>query len=304
MNQKQLQKKHSKLLQEATDIVAEAYSIYYASVREFLNKTLTKNGKVDPQFTQMYVESGLESRRRQLEKALQEIADKKLGEGIELAFLFFYAANPDADMNKYNSYTVKQETVTLLMSTANNTEQRVKQVVKKVYQDKLLSDIAAEREKQGMAVSQRPSEVSSAQFNEQLDKEGFVGIVDKAGRHWKPDVYAKMVVRTKMMQAQIAMQQEQGRLNGIDLAYISGPHVDNPCEGWLGVIISMNGLTAGFATYDQARETGEVFHPNCQHYLIPLENGIADAPSWVISNTEYHYGMDLSDYTEITGPTL
>lgn len=297
MNQKQLQKKHEKLLQEAADIVAEAYGIYYASVRKFLNKTLTKDGKVSPQFTQMYVNSGLESRRKQLEQALQEIADKKLGEGIELAFLFFYADKPEVDQNKYNSYQVKQETVRLLMSTANNTEWRIKQVVSSVYQNKLWNDIAQRRQEQGMTVSQEPSHVSSADFNEQLDKRGFVGIIDKAGRHWKPDVYSKMVLRTKMMQSEIAMQQEQALLNGTDLAYIAGPHVDNPCEGWIGVVISLNGRTPGYPTYDYCRATGQVFHPNCQHWVVPLDS-IANAPDWVISATEYRYGIDLSEHKQ------
>lgn len=96
-------------------------------------------------------------------------------------------------------------------------------------------------------------------------KDGFVGIVDKAGRRWDVGTYSDMVVRTKLSQAYTDGVKQAGIELDMDLAVISDHGAEDDCSKWEGVVVSMNGKTPGFPTFNEAKATNEVFHPNCQH---------------------------------------
>lgn len=294
MNQKQIMKKHEQLIEKAVKLITSAYTVYFDSVTEFLLDAMTADDEIKPKYSEAYVYSSLEVRRKQLEEYLTELTNKELEDAFLLGILFFEQSVKEATEHSFASATIKQETVHLLQEVTRNTEMRIKRVVREAYQSQLLDSVARRRSmlRELEIMQNKPT---AEQFKKALDKEGFVGIVDKAGRRWKPDVYAKMVFRTKVMESNIAIQQEQGKQFGIDLAYISGVPVDNPCNNWIGVIISMNGADPRFPTYQQVKDTTEIFHPNCQHYLIPLAD-ISYAPDYVITATEQKYSMNLREY--------
>lgn len=289
MIQNQLMKQHEKLIEEAARKISEAYDLYYESVVNFLLDAMIQDGAVTPKFSEAYVYSTLNIRREQLEQYLVELVNEQMEDAFLLGVLFFEQSITANAVNHYDSAVIKQETVQLLQEVTRNTDMRLKRLVREAYQAKLFERIAQRRQQL------LDSLITAKQFQELLEKEGFVGIVDKANRRWKPDVYAKMVFRTKVMEANIAIQQEQGRQFGVDLAYVAGVPVDNPCNNWIGVIVSLNGMTVGFPSYQQVKDTGEIFHPNCQHYLIPIRT-IDQAPMSVITKTEQKYGMDLSHF--------
>lgn len=296
MNQKQLMKKHRELIEETVGLLTATFDAYYASVYSFLDKTMIQDGEVNPSYSQDYVISSLAARKKQLEQKLQEIVDEQMEEAFLLGFLFFEGVTQEEIRSTYHNSVIKAEVIATLNEVSANTDRRLLQIVRTGYQDKLMADI--ERRRSLGTISKLIQEkVTAENFYKEVKQNGFVGYVDKLGRRWKPDVYARMLLRTKTMEANIGIQQEQGLLNGIDMAYISGVPVDNPCNNWIGCLVSMNGLTPVLPTYQQVKDTGEVFHPNCQHYLIPVRS-FENCPNYVLDRTEQKYGIDLSRYKE------
>lgn len=115
-------------------------------------------------------------------------------------------------------------------------------------------------------------ELTKKGLSKTLQEEGFVGIIDKRGRRWNLKTYADMVVTTKTQQAHVEGIRHEADLTGYDLAIISDHGAKDDCKKWENVIISLNGKTKGFPTYDQVRRTKECFHPNCEHTLLPIRS--------------------------------
>lgn len=105
-------------------------------------------------------------------------------------------------------------------------------------------------------------------LSERVKEDGFVGIVDKAGRKWDLNRYADMVVRTKLQQAHTEGVRVQGIEKGIDTAVISSHNAPDACGKYEGMIISLNGMTKGLLTYEQIWRGNECFHPNCGHSVL------------------------------------
>jgi hypothetical protein len=109
-------------------------------------------------------------------------------------------------------------------------------------------------------------------IRDRFNVEGNVAIVDKAGRRWKLETYAEMVTRTKMLQAHTEGTRVEALERGVDLAIISSHNAKDACRKFEGQIISLNGLTEGFPTYDELRSSNLIFHPNCRHKVTPIRD--------------------------------
>jgi hypothetical protein len=80
-----------------------------------------------------------------------------------------------------------------------------------------------------------------------------------------------MVARTKMNNAYIDAIREEALQDGTDLAIISTkPDTYDACKHYEGMIISLNGLTSGYLTYEGIKQSKECFHPNCGHFVRPI----------------------------------
>lgn len=109
-------------------------------------------------------------------------------------------------------------------------------------------------------------------LRDRFDVEGNVAIIDRKGRKWKLDTYAEMVTRTKMLQAHTEGTRVEALERGVDLAIVSSHNAKDACRKFEGQIISMNGLTEGFPTYDELRRSNLIFHPNCRHKVTPIRD--------------------------------
>lgn len=98
--------------------------------------------------------------------------------------------------------------------------------------------------------------------------------IDKAGRRWDSKVYFETLTRTVMMNAHNETYTNTLINEGKDLAKISVHGAKDACRNWEGRVISLTGATKGYPTLEEARATGEIFHPRCRHRLLPY---VADA---------------------------
>ncbi|SFH23140.1 Phage minor capsid protein 2 [Desulfotomaculum arcticum] len=158
----------------------------------------------------------------------------------------------------------------LLMAT-QNTERKVKQLVRSVVGDTLRVK-AIEQLGRRTTRNEIIDKLTKAGLSKKLESEAWVGIVDKAGRRWNLSTYAEMVVRTKLQQAHVEGRREELTERGLDLAVVSSHGAKDACRSYEGMVISMNGLTPSYLTYNELRDSGKIFHPNCQHTVHALRD--------------------------------
>jgi hypothetical protein len=96
------------------------------------------------------------------------------------------------------------------------------------------------------------------------------GIIDAAGRRWKPEVYADMVVRTKMMQAHKEATRNEAIARGAYYGVISSHNAIDACRNWEGKIVKLTPDAPGDFPYIDDLPRREIFHPNCRHIITPV----------------------------------
>lgn|GEM_PF-2180421 len=106
----------------------------------------------------------------------------------------------------------------------------------------------------------------SRQIASMIENNGIFGLVDKAGRTWSPEVYADMLVKTKLTEAR-----NNGLMNsllsvGQDLVEVSAHGATDACGNWEGRILSITGYSKLYPSVQDASMAG-LFHPRCKHTL-------------------------------------
>lgn len=106
----------------------------------------------------------------------------------------------------------------------------------------------------------------SKQITSILENNNIYSLVDRAGKHWQPDVYAKMLSRTKLVEAR-----NNGLMNaltsiGHDLVQVSAHGATDQCGPWENRVLSISGGNKLFPSVEDAY-SGGLFHPNCKHSL-------------------------------------
>lgn len=98
------------------------------------------------------------------------------------------------------------------------------------------------------------------------------GIIDSAGRRWKPQTYVEMVVRTKMASAQREAAINDGLSRGALYGVISAHGAKDMCRLWENRVISLSPSAPGDYPYIGDLPRRDIFHPNCRHSVSPVRN--------------------------------
>jgi len=111
---------------------------------------------------------------------------------------------------------------------------------------------------------------ASRALADRLVREGvtdaLTGFVDRAGKRWPLQHYARMVARTTTREAMTRGTVNRLREGAIDLVTItSHPHTPDICSPYDGRTFSMDGEHPGYPELDRLPP----FHPNCVHVLTP-----------------------------------
>jgi hypothetical protein len=111
-----------------------------------------------------------------------------------------------------------------------------------------------------------------------LRRQGVTGFVDSAGRSWSLSTYVEMAVRTSTQRAYNAAHLERMVAAGIVLFTVSDS--GRPCMlclPWQGKVLTvgpnMDPTFSADASVAEATAAG-LFHPNCQHVLLPFFPGV------------------------------
>jgi len=186
--------------------------------------------------------------------------------------------NVDTNVSLNNSHqtrldTILDQTQDDLLRATHNTEQNVKRLVRRVVSKEMAEIAESGKIGKRSNMAKRVEDQLRKGFLERGLKDADTAIVDKANRKWKVRTYSTMVARTKMNMAYIDAIREEGLQKGFDLAIISTkPDTEDDCLNFEGMIISLNGLTQGYLTYEELKKSKRVFHPNCGHFVRPIAN--------------------------------
>lgn len=94
--------------------------------------------------------------------------------------------------------------------------------------------------------------------------EGIGAFVDRGGRTWKLDTYARMVARTVQREAASLGTLDRMSQVGLDLVKVSDHNTKTAiCKEFEGKVFSISGKTRGYKKLKRPAP----FHPNCKHVI-------------------------------------
>lgn len=280
--------------------IEELYDSALKQLLEYLQKELS-SGNFDPSDTVRMdrmlkhtaeITAKLDNRvQHEVDKIIREVFSDKF-KGTQ------YLKNPET----YRRYLLASEqkikylsgsVMSDLAAATDHTEMKIKQMIREIFQKQTATDVLT-----GKGLDETVDDIWKAMqeqgFSKYVTDNVFVGLVDAAGRRWELKRYVDTVIRTKLMEADIETDRAMGLASDIDLAYISHHNAKDACSKWEWVLISMNGLTAGFPTYEEVKATKECFHPNCEHHLNPVRS-YELITQQVISRTEKQLGINVKE---------
>jgi hypothetical protein len=170
--------------------------------------------------------------------------------------------------NRLNSDLIKAvvaDTQDDLLKVTQNVNRRVRTIVRQVTAEVLRANTA-----KGINGTSALTSDLVANLRKQLDSAVETGIIDASRRRWKPEVYADMVVRTKMMQAHKEATINDGVGRGANYGVISRHGAKDACRNWEGKIVKLTPAAEGDYPYIGDLPNREIFHPCCRHTVSPI----------------------------------
>ena len=126
-------------------------------------------------------------------------------------------------------------------------------------------NINVENELLGMFTKGETRKEVSKFLVDRFEKNGVTMIVDRGGRKWNMEAYARMVARTSRADVFNNAVANRALENGFDLVQVTAHQSKHEaCRIWENKVLSLTGVTKGYPTLDDAKAAG-LFHPNCMH---------------------------------------
>jgi len=107
---------------------------------------------------------------------------------------------------------------------------------------------------------------------EKLEQDGIVGLLDKSGKNWQLDRYARMLTGEVLASTGRQAIANVGTENGFDVYQITRHGAKDACRFHEGELFSMTGATPGMPTFAELRASGEIFHVGCRHSYFVMTN--------------------------------
>jgi hypothetical protein len=171
-------------------------------------------------------------------------------------------------MNKAMVDAVIADTQADLLAVTQNVERKVRAAVRQVTADSMRANMA-----RGVNGRRTISRDVLDGLRKKLGDSVNTGIVDAAGRRWRPEVYVDLVTRTKMREAHVEATTNEAVQRGAFYGIISRHGAKDACRYHEGRIVKLTPDAPGnYPTYAELRATNQIFHPNCRHVISPLRD--------------------------------
>lgn len=170
-------------------------------------------------------------------------------------------------MNQTLVNAVIEDTQADLLAVTQNIDRRVRSTVRKVTADSMRANMAA-----GINGRRTIGRDILRNMRAELGKAVETGIVDAAGRRWKPEVYVDMVVRTKTAATARDVRINEAVSRGVMYGRISTHGATDACRNYEGKIVKLTPEAPGDYLYIGDISRRELFHPMCRHQILPVRN--------------------------------
>jgi hypothetical protein len=161
--------------------------------------------------------------------------------------------------------TAVADTQADILQVSQNIDRKVRTTIRQVTAEAMRANLT-----QGINTTDSIKRDILRDLRQRLGDSINTGIIDAAGRRWKPEVYSEMVTRTKLAQAQreSAINDALGR----EAYYgkISSHGAKDACRNWEGKIVKLMPDAPGDYPYYGSLPNREIFHPNCKHVISPV----------------------------------
>lgn len=173
--------------------------------------------------------------------------------------------------NRINAELVKSAVVDTqadLLAVTQNVDRKVRAAIRKASADSMRANMAS-----GINGRRTITRDILTQIRQTLGDAVNTGIIDAAGRRWRPEVYVDMAVRTKMAQTHLDATQNEAIGRGALYGVVSTHGATDACAKYEGKIVKLTPDADGDYPYiGDLRRTNEIWHPNCKHQVSPVRN--------------------------------
>ncbi|PAD72443.1 phage minor capsid protein [Paenibacillus campinasensis] len=170
-------------------------------------------------------------------------------------------------LNREFVATAIADTQADLLAVTQNIDRKVRIAVRQATADAMRANLA-----KGINGRRTISRDILANMRNSLGEAVNTGIIDAAGRRWKPEAYVEMVTRTKMAQThrEVTMNEALGR--GAMYGRISRHGAKDACANYEGMIVKLTPDAPGNYRYVGDLPRREIFHPRCRHTITPVRD--------------------------------
>lgn len=207
---------------------------------------------------------------------VEENVPKAATDGIIRAIIDLGAAETVADAEKIVKFnranqsliaSVVADTQADLLAVTQNIDRRVRTAVRQATAESMRANMT-----RGINGRRTISADILQQIRSTLGSAVETGIIDAAGRRWKPEVYVDMVARTKLSTAHRDATINEALGRGAYYGRISRHGAVDACRNWEGRIVKLTPDAPGDYQFVGNLPRREIFHPNCRHQVTPVRD--------------------------------
>lgn len=205
-----------------------------------------------------------------------EYVPKAATDGVARAIVGLGVANTLAEAEKIVKFNrINREMVASaiadtqadLLAVTQNIDRRVRQAVRQATAESFRANMAS-----GINGRRTINADTLASIRKTLGQATDTGIIDAAGRRWKPEVYVDTVTRTKLNSAHRDATINEAIGRETYYAQISSHGAKDACRNWEGRIVKLVPDAPGDYPYVGDLPRRDIFHPRCRHVLSPVRN--------------------------------
>ncbi|MFJ7855291.1 phage minor capsid protein [Peribacillus frigoritolerans] len=169
--------------------------------------------------------------------------------------------------NRVNKELVKAvvaDTQKDLLACSLNVDKKVRATVQKVSVEVMRNNLT-----RGINATATLRRDITAELRKQLGESVNTGIIDAAGRKWRPEKYVNVLVRSKMMEAHKEATINEALSREVLYGVISKHGAKDKCAAWEGKVVKFTRGAPGDYVYIGDLPKNEIFHPFCRHLITP-----------------------------------
>lgn len=245
-----------------------------AILRELERIDLTNFQRANALATLKSISEILAELNAEADKLAQIKVEKAATDGIIRALIAMEVASSVAEAEKIAAFNrLNKEMVAAavadtqadLLAVTQNVEKKVRAAVRQATAEAMRNNLP-----RGINASDPIRRAILADLRKTLGDSVNTGIIDAAGRRWKPTTYVDVLVRTKMMQAHKEATINEAVPRGAVYGIISKHGAKDACRNYEGKIVKLDRSADGNYPYIYDLPKREIFHPYCKHVVSPF----------------------------------